>query len=243
MAEALDLPEVLAQALTTKAVMLNSAGRRQEALALLRFALWLATEHDKPSTALRASYNLCDQLAQFERYDEAIVAADDALAQSRRFGTRFWELSFLGQIYPYLAAGRWDDALDRFAELPIDNWEESRLAFATSPFLLAFIAAPRGTMAEVRADVERFQAMSESATCGGAVRVRGGTGSGALRRWRLSGSPGGGEQRVRRARELGIGAEQVKESYVVAVEAAFALGEMTTVEALLMEWKRFRGEA
>ena len=59
MAENLALPEVLAQALTTKAVILNAVGRRQEGLALLRFALRTAIEHDKPSAGLRASYNLC----------------------------------------------------------------------------------------------------------------------------------------------------------------------------------------
>ena len=64
MAEALRLPEVFAQALTTKAVILVSHGRREEGLAVLRFALETAREHDKPSAALRASYNLAETLAQ-----------------------------------------------------------------------------------------------------------------------------------------------------------------------------------
>ena len=51
-----------------------------------------AIEHDKPSTALRASYNLADQLGHFDRYQEAMEAVRDALAQSRRVGNRYWEL-------------------------------------------------------------------------------------------------------------------------------------------------------
>ena len=93
MAENLELPEVLVQALTTKAVILNSKGRRQEALALLRFSVRTATEYDKPSAGLRAMYNLADQLAQFDRYDESVAAVRDGLAQTRRVGNRYWEIS------------------------------------------------------------------------------------------------------------------------------------------------------
>ena len=63
LAEALSLPEVLSQALNTKAIILVSHGRQAEGLALLRYALEVALEHDKPSAALRAYYNLADPLA------------------------------------------------------------------------------------------------------------------------------------------------------------------------------------
>ena len=90
-------------------------------------------------------------------------------------------------------------------------------------------------MAEVRADVERFQAMSES----GDVQERSGYEAARAAVHFADGDYRGALEAASNAfaahAELGIGAEQVKESYVVAVEAAFALGEMTTVEALLME--------
>ena len=61
MAEDLALPEVLAQAWTTKGIILAAEGRSQEGLALLRFGLQTATENDKPLAALRASYNIAER--------------------------------------------------------------------------------------------------------------------------------------------------------------------------------------
>jgi class 3 adenylate cyclase/tetratricopeptide (TPR) repeat protein/ribosomal protein L40E len=60
LAEALSLPEVLSQALNTKSILLLTQGRRDEGSVLLRHALEVALEHDKPSAALRAFYNLAD---------------------------------------------------------------------------------------------------------------------------------------------------------------------------------------
>ena len=48
--------------MTTKGMLLTSHGRKQEGLAAMRFALEVARENDKPSAALRASYNLADTL-------------------------------------------------------------------------------------------------------------------------------------------------------------------------------------
>jgi tetratricopeptide (TPR) repeat protein len=56
MAEALSLPEVLANGLNTKAIILISHERPREGLTLLRYALEVANENDKPSAALRAYY-------------------------------------------------------------------------------------------------------------------------------------------------------------------------------------------
>ena len=62
-AEALWLPETLSQALNTKAVILALEGpTARGAQVLLRHALEVALEHDKPSAALRAYYNLADTL-------------------------------------------------------------------------------------------------------------------------------------------------------------------------------------
>ena len=55
-----DLPEVLSQALNTKALTLIARERRREGVALLRHALEIALDHELPSAALRAYYNLAD---------------------------------------------------------------------------------------------------------------------------------------------------------------------------------------
>ena len=60
LAEAFLLPEVLSQALNTKGILLSAHGRIIEGHGLLRIALDIGLEHDKPSAALRAYYNLAD---------------------------------------------------------------------------------------------------------------------------------------------------------------------------------------
>ena len=157
-------PKVLAQALTTKAVILNSIGRRQEALALVRFGLQTAIDHDRPSTALRASYNYADQLSQFDRYDEAVDIVRDALAQSRRVGNRYWELGFLGHSYallPTRRVGRGSGVVRRAPDrrmgaVPAGLRRSARASLAT-------VGAHRGTLADTREILERFRAMESSA--------------------------------------------------------------------------------
>ena len=75
----------------------------------MRYALELAREHDKPSTSLRAGFNLADCLAQADRYDEGAEAVRDGLALARKVGNRYWEHAYLGQVYPFFASGAWDE--------------------------------------------------------------------------------------------------------------------------------------
>jgi tetratricopeptide (TPR) repeat protein len=103
-AELLSLPETLAQALNTKGVVLFARGRKTEGLALLRKGLEIALEHDKPSAALRAYYNLADLTVQIDRAPESAQLAEDGLALARRLGNRYWEWSFLGL---HIRSGHW----------------------------------------------------------------------------------------------------------------------------------------
>ena len=233
MAESLALPEVFAQALTTKGILLGSnRGRPQESLALLRFALQTAIEHDKPSAALRASYNLADQLAQLDRYAEAMDTVRDGLAQSRRVGNR-WEMAFLGQIYPFFATGEWDEALAMVAELPIDEWDQAREAFSGVPFLQATVGAHRGTLEEARRIVERLKTMGASADVQELSSYR----CAQARLQLADGDHGQALDTAERALsgnvDVGFAAEAVKEAFVVAGEAALALGDDAKLDELL----------
>ena len=233
MAESLALPEVFAQALTTKGILLGSnRGRPQESLALLRFALQTAIEHDKPSAALRASYNLADQLAQLDRYSEAMDTVRDGLAQSRRVGNR-WEMAFLGQIYPFFATGEWDEALAMVAELPIDEWDQAREAFSGVPFLQVTVGAHRGTLEEARSIVERLKTMGASADVQELSSYR----CAQARLQLTDGDHGQALDTAERALsgnvDVGFAAEAVKEAFVVACEAARALGDDAKLTELL----------
>jgi len=233
-AENLMLPEVLAQALTSKAIILTSLyGRWNEGLALLRFALDTALEHDKPSAALRASYNLADQLAQVDRYGEAAATVRDALAQARRVGNRSWELSLLGQLYPFLALGEWDEALAMIGLMPHDDWEQVRQAFAGVPMIYATIGSHRGGLEGVAEALDRFETMATSAD----VQERAAYNSALARFLLAQGRPLEALDAAERALEarahLGFAAESVKEGFVTACEAALALGNRDKLTELV----------
>jgi tetratricopeptide (TPR) repeat protein len=122
-AEGLWLPEVLANALNTKGIILYSArGRRHEAYALLRYALELAVENDLPSATHRAMFNLADLAAQADRYQEARDYVEQGLALNRRLGNRANEWLFLGQVYSHFALGEWDEVLALVGDIPIGRW-------------------------------------------------------------------------------------------------------------------------
>jgi class 3 adenylate cyclase/tetratricopeptide (TPR) repeat protein len=233
MAESLVLPEVLAQALTTKGIILFASGRRREGLALMRVALETALEHDKPSAALRASYNLADTLGQTDRYGEAADVVRSGLAQARRVGNRYWELSFLGQLYSFLALGEWDEALGMLGALPVEEWEQARAAFSVGPLVLATVSAHRAELEATMPMLERFGSMESSGDeqersaykCALArVLLANGDSRGALRH---------AEEAFASHEHFGFSAEQVKESFVAACEAALALGDDAKLAQLI----------
>jgi class 3 adenylate cyclase/predicted ATPase len=233
MAEGLVIPDVFAQALTSKGIVLFSEGRRLEGIALMRVALDTALEHDKPSSALRASYNLADTLAQIDRYGEAAEVVRNGLAQARRVGNRYWELSFLGQLYSFLALGEWDEALAMFAALPADEWEQTRAAFSVTPLVLATINGSRGETDSLQPLLNEFAAMETS----GDEQERSAFKCALARALLVTGDP---EAALRHAEEafasrehFGVSAEQVKESFVAACEAALAVGDGAKVAELV----------
>jgi tetratricopeptide (TPR) repeat protein len=233
MAESLLLPEVLAQALTTKGVLLTSRGRREEGIALLRFAIDSALEHDKPSTALRATFNLADALGQVNRFAEGAETVRAGLAQARRVGNRYWEISFLGQLYPFLSLGEWDEALAMCAQLPIDDWASFRQAFATMPLVEATVLGHRGEVDRVQGMLARFEGMSSS----GDEQERSAYRSGLARFQLASGNLGealaAAEDAFASHVHFGFGAEQIKEAFATAGEAALRLGDVVKVSELV----------
>ena len=232
-AEALSLPEVLAQALTTKAMILTARGRRIDGLALMRFGLETALEYDKPSAALRASYNLADTLAQGDRYGEAAEQVREGLTQARRIGNRYWELSFLNQLYPAYACGAWDETAEMIEQLPEEQWRDARQALGGIASIGVMLNVHRGQLDEAARIVSLFEELESSAdvqeqavyACGKA-------------RLRLAENEPGEALRIstamRDARHvLGRTQEYIKELEVTAAEAALALGDAEALAELI----------
>ena len=232
-AEALSLPEVLSQALNTKSVILNSRGRRKEAQALVLFALEVALEHDKPSAALRAYNNLAEFQSQADRYEEAAATVTAGLTLARRVGNRYWEYSLLGNLYPFFALGQWDEVLAMTAELPEKYWAGYRIAFYGALGSGLQVNVQRGATAEAARVLDMLHELETSAD----VQEQGCYLLGSSRLALARGDAGLALQLAVSAWEKwpmnGLGNEVVKEPFVVALEAALALGEHGKAEELI----------
>jgi class 3 adenylate cyclase/tetratricopeptide (TPR) repeat protein len=233
MAEALSLPEIFSQALNSKAIVLAAHGRRLEGAALLRYALDVALEHDKPSAALRAYFNIADTLGQVDRYEDAAAAVREGLALARRVGNRYWEWLFLGQVYPLFALGEWDEGLAMISELPEDKWSEARQAFGAVLTVGVTMNCHRGRLTEAERIIELCAVMESSAD----VQERGSYGLGKANVLLASGRPADALEAAESAFQIGevmgLAQEYVKQAFTVAVEAALALGDLGRAEALL----------
>ncbi len=232
-AELLVLPETLAEAMNTKGVVLFARGRKTEGLALLRKALDIALEHDKPSAALRAYYNLADETVQIDHAHESAELARDGLALARRVGNRYWEWLFLGFAYPLFALGDWDDVFVREEGLPEEDWAQARLAFATLLTSIVPARVNRGQLAEAKASTRLFAEFEASADLQEQAQVHFAEATLLLAEGKNAEALRNAEASLETRHAMGISYEAVKESFVVAVEAALALDDVGRAEELL----------
>jgi tetratricopeptide (TPR) repeat protein len=232
-AEALGLPEVLSQALNTKSLTLLARGRQREALALLRYALDVALDHEIPTAALRAYYNLTDAAIQVDSYREAMERIQAGLALARRVGHRDWEWQFVGQMYPQVALGEWDDVLETAEALPQDVIEDNRIAYNGFLCTIPSIRVRRGALDEAKTshavfgDVEMSDDMQERATAAAGASII------ARAEGRLEDALRDAQRALEARSELGIGHEAIKDAFVEAVEAAISLGRFDDAEGIL----------
>jgi tetratricopeptide (TPR) repeat protein len=233
-AELLLLPETLAQALNTKGTVLFARGRKTEGLALIRNALEIALEHDKPSAALRAYYNLADETVQMDRAHESTELARDGLALARRVGNRYWEWCFLGFAYPFFALGDWDEVVARVEGLPQEDWAQARLAFGTLLTSIVPVRVNRGQLEEAMRSARLFAELEASADLQEQAQVHFAEAALLLAEGKDAEALRSAELSLDTRHAIGISYEAVKESFVVAVEAALALDDVGRAEELLV---------
>ncbi|HEX5936412.1 MAG TPA: adenylate/guanylate cyclase domain-containing protein [Actinomycetota bacterium] len=233
-AEALDLPDVLAEALNTKALIFYTLGRANEAAGLLGHALSIALEHDKPSAALRALNNLVDLSDYLDRYAEAERLVGEGLSLARRVGNRYWESSLLGHVYAKYALGQWDGLVDSLSEIPFDEFDRARIGFTQG--YVAFGAAVeihRGDLGAATQRLEHFAELQTSAdvqeviehACGAAtLHLAEGDPKGSLRMAEIALDARGA---------LSFAHSCVKEAAIAGLEAASALGDRTKMDEIL----------
>jgi tetratricopeptide (TPR) repeat protein len=166
--EAHQLPEVLAQALNTKSLIL--ASRIRESRALLREALEVALEHDLTGAALRAYNNLAVQAVVNDRPEEAVRYAREGLELARRRGHRQFAAA-LGSMtcaHALFAEGDWDAAF-AFADEFLPRGPATVPAIQAAHSGLAYAAFVRGDtslavqhLAQVAAELESGDFQQES---------------------------------------------------------------------------------
>jgi class 3 adenylate cyclase/tetratricopeptide (TPR) repeat protein len=232
-AEAFRLPEVLSQALNTKALILLTSGRPMEGSALLKYALEVALDNDKPSAALRAYYNVADMLPYSDQYDEAVGYDRDGLALAHRVGNRFWEWSFLGHAYALYCLGKWDDVVDRTKALPEADWTRARGAFTGHLATAALVLTNRGESQEAGRLLDALSEMATSAEVQERMVHACGTAAVMLDRGEYGEALRFSEIALAGRSAQGIRHESAKESFITAVEAAFASDDLDKVGELL----------
>jgi tetratricopeptide (TPR) repeat protein len=160
MAESLHLPEVIAEALTTKATLLYH--RPHESGALLQQAVRVARANDLPTAMLRAQFNLSGLHLEHDELPEAQQVLEDALAAATLRGDRTWETVHRGQLAEVLVAtGDWDRAWTLLGEIDSTDARgglgHSILLYPALTILLA-----RGELDAAAAMIDREAGLGES---------------------------------------------------------------------------------
>ena len=233
LAEALLLPEVFSQALNTKAIMLSGASRLQEATVLIRHALEVALEAGKPSAALRAYNNNYDLLIQADRYEDAHQILSEGLAYAHRLGNRQWDRALSGQIYASFALGRWDEALESAAVIAGEELEEARLGLSATICSVVDIHVNRGEVDEAERALAHVAELESSAD----VQEREAYVAAKAKILLATGNPAEAlaiaDERLGSRQITGLGAEYMKELFVLALGAAFELNDREAAERII----------
>jgi tetratricopeptide (TPR) repeat protein len=227
-AEALRFPDVLSEALNTKSLVVLARGRREESTALITHSLRLALENDVAGAALRAYNNLSVGLSDYDRYAEALEVMESGLALATKVGERVWAWGFIGALADTLWwLGRWDEALERIAELPSME-EVPSIRAIVQQFIPALVSinVNRGDVEEAE---RALDTVADFAT-GADVQERAAywlySSFIAMARGEAQEAIVGAERAIESRSVLSLGNAIVRDGYVKAIESALALGDL-----------------
>ncbi len=153
------LVPILVDALVTKALVLVEDGRRSESTALLRHAVETAVEQDLATEAVRACYNLADNLMGEARFAEAGELLEQGLAIARRRGDRQGERRLRAQrVTGLVVRGLWQEAS---AEVGLLQSQADDIWLFQALIMVVPILAARGEVEELRSLYDRLEAPLE----------------------------------------------------------------------------------
>ena len=227
--ETLRLPEVISEAMNTKALILQSSARIEESTLLLKHALEIALDNNLGESALRAYNNLGAFLEIQDQYQNVLDLSKEGVEFARKQGNRLWEEGLIwGQISPLVFLGRWDEAL---AAMDAASLDEAGYVGSETVFI-AFVHAERGELDAARTALTKHD-MSQSED----VQVRASWHCKNATVARAEGDLVSAWDSALLAFEsradLGPVSPMVKDGFVEACEAAMLLGDVGKVQGLL----------
>jgi class 3 adenylate cyclase/predicted ATPase len=238
LAEDLWVPDVLSDALNTKSLLMDTWGRYEEAIALLRRSFDLALEHDIPRGIVRAATNLSYTMDGRDRLDEANGYMQIGIDTCRRLGFLSEEW-FLRQHVAgsALRQGRWDELLEQARTLPDPQDEPASVLGAEAFAFCAAIASiergdPPGAVDLIDRWIDVRQRTEDRQRrlfieCVRAVRARA--------QDDVAGWLGAARSAFEARHDEGMSHGFVKWAFAEAMTAALAQGDLATAEALWNE--------
>ena len=232
-AEALQLPEMLARGWSVKGAVI-AARRPEEARVLTQQALEMVLAHDVPRLAWAMYSNLSDLGFQRDRYSDSLRVLEQLLEFSRRTGNRRSEWFTLAEMtYALTMLGRWAEAFERLEELPDETLGRYAQLSSTLSGVLE-IHLSRGDLDEARRLLARFDDLGASADAQERVAYDAATAAVRLAEGNAVEALAKAEQAFDDGRSaIGIVGQDVKVGFLRGVEAALALGNATKADELL----------
>jgi class 3 adenylate cyclase/tetratricopeptide (TPR) repeat protein len=234
LAQQLELTEVYSQALSSRAVSIGREGRLDEAVTILRRALEIAIEGDFASATFRAWNNLAVYLEYQDRHGEDIELTESMLELARRKGDRARELTaLLGLIAPFVALGRWDEAVRCVEEAQGAEELESLQWAAVRVVELVPIRIRRGDVEGARRIFEPEKARADMHNHD--IRIRVGAAETELlnAEGRHAEALALAEQLLESIPKLGLPDMGIKRTIAHGVAAALELGDLDSADAIL----------
>jgi class 3 adenylate cyclase/tetratricopeptide (TPR) repeat protein len=229
-AEALGIPRVLTNAIMIKAMVGASGRHPEEARGLFQLSFDVAQKHGLREEASRAASNLSDLAFRRDRYAEALGHLEQAAALATAVGSRPHEWFATSEsTYPLYMLGRWDEAMDRFHELPEEVLPTGGTLLSPLSSILE-IHVHRGDLAEARRLLGIYSRMAESADVQEQAGWAAANACVCHAEGRYREAVEHGLRTLELGETLGLDGQDAKMGFMWALEAALSMGDQARAE-------------
>jgi tetratricopeptide (TPR) repeat protein len=193
-------------------------------------------DHDLGEPALRAYFNLADQLYRIDRHEESLGVYEQGLALARRIGNRLWLRYLLCDVpIPLFMLGRWDEALARLDEA---KGGEEAINDVVGPVLISpLIYGNRGKQDEAAGVFSAFARYEGSGDVQEAAAFESGRAAFLNHQGQHADALAAAGRALDLSDRTGDSSMMTKIGFVEAVDAAFAIGDLNRVRSLIEQGK------